>query len=773
MPRQCCAHCGLPVVACGRSDAGPVFCCYGCYLAARIVGRQDGEGVHAWNLLRLGLGALLAMNVMMLALLLYTGAVEAQAAGVFRWLMMGLAAPAMVILGYPFMRGAAGEIVRRRLSLDTLIAVGSLAAFAVSVYDTVRGDGPVYFDTATMLPALVTFGKLLEATAKSRAGSLTRSLRSMLPATARRVEEAGPREVAASDIRVGDRLRVLAGERFAADGRIVEGATQIDEAAFTGEPQPRLCGPGDEVVAGTVNGPGAVAVEAVRVGDALLLHRIIDMIDEARQTASPSERIAERAAAAFVPAVLTLAAAAGAFWFWTDGPARAGFVVMAVLAVACPCAMGIAAPLATAIAMGRAARSGVLVRGGDVMERVGRAGAVLFDKTGTLTTGRPTDVAIESLDPGATENEVLSRVAALETLSDHHLARGIVAEARRRGLAIGQATRMDVSPGMGISGPVTWRGSTCEVRAGTAAFVRSGNGKNAVISSERSESRNLAVRPAEQQQPQRDPSTSLGVTARKALPENSGAPVRSPAAMMSYVGWGGRVRGRIILNDVIRPDAEEAVRRLHGQGIATALVSGDRVETGRAVASQLGIGHVEAPRRPDGKIDVVRDAMRHLGVLASAGGRKFSRDSKPALSEVDGRSACSNGTRAPLRVAAKRAGGAGSVVVMVGDGVNDAPAMATADVGIALAAGTDLTRETGHVVLLGNRLARVPWLVALSRHTRRIITQNLAWAFGYNAIALAAAAAGLLHPLLAAVAMVVSSLTVLANSLRIQRFPDE
>ena len=200
---------------------------------------------------------------------------------------------------------------------------------------------------------------------------------------------------------------------------------------------------------------------------------------------------------------------------------------------------------------------------------------------------------------------------------------------------------------------------------------------------------------------------------------------RSPAAMMSYVGWGGRVRGRIILNDVIRPDAEEAVRRLHGQGIATALVSGDRVETGRAVASQVGIGHVEAPRKPDGKIDVVRAATR-----------------------------------------------AGSVVVMVGDGVNDAPAMATADVGIALAAGTDLTRETGHVVLLGNRLARVPWLVALSRHTRRIITQNLAWALAYNAIALTAAAAGLLHPLVAAVAMVVSSLTVLANSLRIQRFPD-
>jgi heavy metal translocating P-type ATPase len=648
---------------------------------SRIVGDQGREGERAWNILRLGLGALLAMNVMMISLLLYTGSVEPQAVPVFRWVMLALAAPAMAILVYPFAVGAAGEIRRGRLSLDTLIAVGSLAAFAASAGATIHGTGHVYFDTATMLPVLVTFGKLIEATAKTRVGRLVRGLETLLPATALRDGPDGPREAPVSELRVGDRIRVRPGERVAVDGRIIEGATTIEEAAFTGESRPRLCGPGDQVIAGTVNGQGAVLVEAGRIGEDLLAARMIEMVEQARRQASPSQRMAERLAAVFTPLVLALAAVAGLYWFWTEGPPQAGFAALSVLVVACPCAMGIAASLATALAVGRAARAGVLVRGGDVLERAGRIRTVFFDKTGTVTAGRPVVAAVESQDPDLPPEEILGWLAGLESASEHALARAVADEAAKRSIFVGAVRGLAVVPGMGIRGSVTRGGATREIVAGTEALVGSAGPP--------------------------DPAAADG------------------AATVVAVGWGGRLRGRVLFRDSVRPDAAAAVRALRDAGITPVLLSGDSAGAAQAVAAEVGIDRVEAPRRPDEKIEVLR--------------------------------------------AAGRAGGA---VAMVGDGINDAPALASADVGIAMGAGTDLARQAGHVVLLADRLTRIPWLVALSRQTRRVTRQNLLWAFGYNAAALAAAATGHLHPLLAAVAMVVSSLTVLANSLRLQRFPE-
>ena len=681
MTRARCVHCGLPVIAAGRAPGEDLFCCYGCALASRIVGRQGEEGARAWRILQLGIGALLAMNVMMIALLLYTGAVEPQAAPVFRWLMLGLSAPAMVILGYPFARGAAGEIARRRLSLDTLIAVGSFTAFGASAASTIRGEGHVYFDTATMLLVLVTVGKLVEATAKTRAGRLLRGLETLLPAKALRIEAGGPRETAVRDLRPGDRLQVRPGERFAADGRILEGATVIEEAAFTGESRPRHAGPGDAVMAGTVNGAAAVVIHVERVGEDLLLSRIIDMVGEARQRASPSERIAERAAAVFVPAVLVLAAAGGLAWFMAAGAEQAGLAALAVLVVACPCALGIATPLATALAIGRAAREGALVRGGDVMERIGEVATVFLDKTGTVTAGRPSVKRVEAFGPQTSADEILTYLAGLESAGEHSLARAIVGEARRRGLPAAAVDQVRIVAGQGAAGRVTVGGVMREVVAGSESFVQPAGGP-------------------------------------------SHAALDGDTAVL--VAWDGETRGRVLLADAVRPEAREAVRRLHAAGVRTVLVSGDTLEAARAVAAQVGIERVEAPRRPDEKIAAIRAAAA-----------------------------------------------TGKVVAMVGDGINDAPALAAAHVGIALAAGTDLARQAGNVVLVSDRLTQIPWLVALSRQTRRTIRQNLAWAFGYNAVALAAAAAGWLHPLLAAVAMVVSSLTVLGNSLRLQRFPGE
>ena len=677
MTRAACAHCGLPVTV-PREAEGKSFCCYGCYLVSRIVGEQGQQGSRAWALLRLSIGALLAMNVMMIALLLYTHSVEPAAVRYFRWTMLTLATPAVLLLGYPFLAGAAGELARRRVSLDTLVAVGAGAAYTVSVVHTLRGAGPVYFDTATMLPTLMTFGRLIEAAAKTRTQQLVRGLQTLLPPAAQRVETGGDREVALDRLRSGDLIRVRPGERIAVDGCVVEGQTVIEEADFTGEAGPRRCGPGDPVIAGTLNGHGGIVVRAERVGEAILLQRIVEQVEQARESSSPWERLAERWARLFVPAVLALSAAAGLGWVYSQGAAKAGAVALSVLVVACPCAMGIATGLATAMAIGRAARSGVLVRGGAVLERMAHTTVLFFDKTGTVTTRTPVFQELVRVDPAVGEEELLGRLATLEAGSEHPLARVVVAEAARRGIERGQVSDLQAHPGQGLRGRVTWRGTEQDVQAGSGAF--------------------LAALPAAAQ----------------------------PAAQTSIgIAWGGRIRGYVQLRHIVREDAPGAVRALQAQGIRCALLSGDSEEAARSVAAQIGVTEVHAPHDPARKIEIVRFA-----------------------------------------------GLQGATVAMVGDGVNDAPALAAASIGIALGGGTDLARQAGNVVLLSDRLGHIPWMIELSRLSRRIIAQNLAWAFGYNAVALAAAVAGCLHPLLAAIAMLASSLAVLGNSCRIQAFGD-
>ena len=669
-----CAHCGLPILGAGAKRGEEVFCCYGCRLVRGIVGRQGEESVRAWTVMRLGVGALLAMNVMMISVLLYTGQVEAATVPWFRRLMLALSTPAMAMLGYPFVAGALGEMSRGRLRLDTLIACGAFTAFGVSAVNTIRGAGEVYFDTATMLPTLVTVGKLLEASAKTRTARLVRSMEEMLPRLARRLAGGEVEEVAPGTLRRGDRVAVAPGGQIPVDGRIVEGLAVVEEAAFTGESGIRERGPGEQVLAGTVNGPSALVVEATCDGGEILLRRVIGMVEKARRRPSGSERMADGVARVFVPLVLGLAAGAGALWWAGEGAGRAGWVALSVLVVACPCAMGITASLATSLAIGRAARYGALVRGGDVLEQMGRAEVVFLDKTGTVTTREPGVTAVESDDAALTPGEILRWAASLEAASEHPIGLAIVTEARRKELALGAASGVRAFPGQGIRGTVTLDGVRREVAVGTRAFV-------------------------------------------------AGASGAGPGTLTSVeVGWDGVVRGRVLLSERLRPDAREAVEAMRRLGMRTVLLSGDREEAARHAGEEAGIEEVEAPRGPDEKIALV----------AASGARG----------------------------------------IMVGDGINDAPALAAAQTGIALGAGTDLARQAGNVVLLSDRLVLIPWLVDLSRKTRRIIAQNLGWAFGYNALTLTSAALGWLHPLVAALAMTVSSVTVLANALRIQGFPE-
>ena len=709
-----CAHCGLPVTRAATapravlpplaspgagtgaplsavSDAScaalsgaspgsaPAFCCGACRLAALIMGRQE-QGEQAANMLRLGLGALLAMNVMMVSLLLYSGSVETGTIPLFRLTLLYLATPALAILLPPFLSGAARELSQRRMSIDFLIALGSLCAFSLSAVNALRGTGEVYFDTATMLPVLVTVGKLVEATAKRRASDLLQALEALLPETALLVTPAGCSEVALDTLRPGDLVRVRPGERVAVDGSILEGTSSIEEASFSGEFLPRSCAPGDRVIAGTVNGTGSLLVRAQRTGEELLLHGIAAMVQDAWSAPSATETLARKAASLFLPLVLLLAAGALGCRIALGEPGAGLLSALSVLAVACPCSMGIAAPLATSLAVARAARAGIVVRGGRALEEISRVDTVFLDKTGTLTAGKPVLKELTLCDPQVGKEELLGRLAALESAGEHALGRCIVEKARECGVPQGAAERVEVSPGWGIGGVVTWGGVAAEVKAGTSLFVGCG-----------------------------------------AAPEWAAG-----SGSVVYAAWGGRLRGRLLFGDAVRPGAAACVAALSRQGVQAVLLSGDRLPAAAAVAREVGIERVEAPRDPTGKLAVIREAVA-----------------------------------------------AGKTVAMVGDGVNDAPALAAAHAGVALGTGMELARQSGNVVILSGRLAQLPWLVALSRHTGRIVRANLAIGFAYNMFALAAAAAGMLHPLLAAAAMVASSLTVSANSLRIARFPGE
>lgn len=686
MARSLCHHCGLPVGTLGYESEGKPFCCYGCHLAWRIVGDQAQAGPLAGVIIRFGIAAVLAMNVMMISLLLYSDAlanIGDQATHAFRWLLLGLSLPVLAILGVPFSLGAIDNLRRGRISMDALILIGSLAGFGVSAVHVVKGDGHIYFDTATMLLVLVTLGKLLEASARVEASRALRDLVELTPATARIVTGTGEEELPVERVRPGDTVRVRPAERVPVDGIIREGHSAVQEAALTGEFSPRRCGPGDRAFGGSVNVEGEITLEATAVGEAALLGQIERIVRQAQEQRAPAELLADRVAAVFVP--LVLLAAAGAFAYWTsrgDG-AKGGMAALAVLVVACPCALGLATPLATCVAIGRAARAGILVRSGEALENLSRVSLLLFDKTGTLTEGRPIVREVVCSAVGCSREEALSWLASLESASEHALARSIVGEANGAGIPLGSVTGFRAFPGEGAVGEVTLNGETREVCAGTASF--------------------LAQR-------------AIDVSSVQTLPPPA------PGDTVVFAAWGGEVTARVTLADALRAEAAAAVREIQHVGISIGMLSGDRREVAEHIARIAGISEVRAGCSPVAKIEEVH-----------------------------------------------RQQAAGRVVAVVGDGINDAPALAEADVGIAMGAGTDLAREVGDITLLRDDLLAIPWLLHLARSAYRVVQQNLAWAFAYNLAAIALAFLGYLHPLIAALAMLGSSLFVIRNSLRLAR----
>lgn len=681
-----CDYCGLTFHGPGCSPDGKGrYCCYGCYLVQRIVLARGEEGGIAWITVRLGIGAFLSMNVMMINLLFYTqspGDFDPATLSALYWAMLVLSTPALAILGAPFFLSSARDLLRFRISMDVLISTGALAAFIVSVINVARGSGQIYFDTATMLLLIITVGRLIEASTKSRTSRAIREMMELTPKTAHVLRDGEEVEVPADEIARGETVVVRPGEHIPSDGIIRSGTCLAEETPFTGEVMPRACGPGDRVFGGSVNVDGFLTVEATAVGAESVLAQIREMVRRAQEERAPVELLAERAASAFVPVVWLVALGALAYW----GGARHDIVkgcmsALAVLVVACPCALGLATPLVTCIAIGKAARAGVLIRSGDALERLPRVGRVFFDKTGTLTTGRPAVGQINT--SGVTETEALTWAGSLATASEHTAARAIAAEARSHGITLGQVSDFRTHSGMGIEGVVIINGTSRRVAVG-----------------------------------------SLKLLARDhVVPEELARAAEEDASTLSMVGWDGKARAVISLADSIRPEAIKTVDALRKADVEVAIISGDRQAPTRKVAEELGVENVYWECTPAEKAELIHK-----------------------VSDASGR-----------------------FVVMVGDGINDAPALAEADIGIATGGGTDLARECGDITLLGDDLSRIPWTLELSRTAYRLIRQNLWWAFGYNAAAISLAFFGFLHPLIAATAMVLSSVAVITNSMRLTR----
>jgi len=693
-----CDYCHLPVPAANTDRNEPLYCCYGCRLAAEVTGGEGAEGEARWTLVRLGLAIFLSLNVMMFTMALWSqelydaravgsGPLAASLADLFRYLCLILSLPVLWLLGVPLMENAWATRQRNVAAADMLIVVGVAAAYIYSAISVVRGAGHVYFEVACAVLVMVTIGRWLEATGKLRTTAALDALQKLLPERVRLVDATGEsREVATNDVVRGDLLRVLAGERIATDGHVASGCASVSHQLLTGESRPITKRPGDVVFGGGLNLDGELIVQVSTPVDEGSLARLIELVRQARASQGRYQRLADRVSAWFLRGVLVVATVAFAFHTWQSGLDTALMASLAVLLISCPCALGLATPMAVWSALGNAARHGVLFRHGESLERLADVRAVRFDKTGTLTTGNP-GVETFALADTARHDEIVRRSLRLADASTHVFAQAI-------------ARYLEAS------------GTSIERQGAGSIAATAGQGMAARFDGEPTASQLGSLR-------------WLQASAMTVPPELECAVERArhDGRSLSAIGWSGQVRGVFVFSETIRPEAAATLAECATLGCDVAVLTGDEPARGRLLGQQLGVP-VLAGLTPAAKVAALHEAHRTIGPVA-----------------------------------------------MVGDGVNDAPALAASDVGIALGCGTDLARESALVCLLSDDLSKVPWSIELARRSVRTIRQNLFWAFGYNTVGIALAAAGWLNPAWAAAAMVASSLLVVANSLRLQAGP--
>lgn len=569
------------------------------------------------------------------------------------WLQLALTLPVIFYCGAPFYVSAWSALRHRSANMNTLIALGTGAAFLYSLYETLRAGHEVYYEAAAAIIALILLGRTLEARARSKTSAAIRRLMDLQPPTAHIIRDGAETEVPLAELRPGDVAVVRPGERIPVDGTLLEGASAVDESMLTGESLPVDKAPGAAVFTGTMNLSGAFRLEATKVGRATVLRQMIEMVKQAQGSRAPVARLADVVSAWFTLGVLLAAAVTFGAWLFVAPFSTAMVNAVAVLIIACPCALGLATPTAIMVGTGRGAEHGILIKGGEALEMAQKINTIVLDKTGTLTIGRPRVVAVHPA-PGFRESDLLRVAAAAERYSEHPIAKAILEAARERGVPPGEPADFSAQTGYGVRAVV--------------------DGREVVVG-----------RP--------------GVTVTV-----DGAPA-----------------GSIEIADANKPEAADAVSRFQRMGLEVWLITGDQQSAADTAARSAGIEHVLAEVSPAGKVDRVRQ----------------------------------------LQAEGKR-------VAMVGDGINDAPALAQADLGIAMGTGADIALEAGAITLTRGNLHGVADAIELSRRTMRIIRQNLFWAFAYNTLGVPVAALGLLSPMLASGAMALSSLTVVSNSLRLR-----
>jgi P-type Cu+ transporter len=699
---DCCAYCGLPLGVGWRrrtrTAATPAadYCCFGCRFADSVRHERGASGEIRWTLWRLGLAIFFTMNVMVFSMELwaqdlYQGA--AQDAGsladlwrdVFRFLCLLLALPVLWLLGLPLAENAWRNLRGGGPAMELLLLTGVAASYVYSAVSVFRGQGHLYFEVGCAVLVMVTLGRWLEAMGKLRTTEALDALERLLPEHVRLVRDGVERETPLARLTTGDRVRVQAGERFGVDGRIVRGVAAVDQQIISGESRPVVKEPGDDVFAGTLDLDGDLLVETTAAAHSGALARLVGAIHRARQAKGRYQRLADRVAAWFLPVVAVLSLAA-LIWHWRQDGFDAGLMAaMSVALIACPCALGLATPMAVWTALGRASQEQVLFRGGEALERLARVRAIAFDKTGTLTSGEAVVEQFVADEGNATvgiskAQDVLSCAAGVSAGSTHGLSRAIRIFANGR-LVESDVARIRAIPGRGLRAELS--DSDADVLLGNERLME--------------ESR-LAISPALRRVLQRA--------------HGDGQP-------LVCVGWQGRVRGVFTFREELRPEAVAALTRCRQIGLHVAVLTGDHAACGAALSARLD-APVEAALLPEEKVAALARLRARYGAVA-----------------------------------------------MVGDGINDAPALAAADVGIAMGCGADVSRESADVCLLGNDLGGVLGAVLLARRTVRVIRQNLFWSFAYNTLGIGLALGGWLNPIWAAVAMVASSLLVVTNSLRL------
>ncbi len=614
------------------------------------------------------------------------------------YLLFVLETPIQFVVGWRFYKGTYDSVKNRMGNMDALIALGTSAAWAYSTAVTFAPTffpfSGVYFDTSAVIITLILAGRFLEHVTKSRASAAVRKLAELQPTVAHRVDESGAEvDVPIEQVQVGDMLVVRPGEKIPVDAIIVEGRSVIDESMITGESIPAEKSVGQEVIGATINKSGLLKLKADKVGQDTALSQIVKLVEEAQVGRAPIQRLADRIAAYFVPVVIAAATVAALSWYYFGhiGLNFSVLVFVSVVVISCPCALGIATPAALLVGTSKGAQNGVLIKGGEYLERAGKIDTMVFDKTGTLTIGRPsvTDVVPEA---GLSSDELLRLAASVEKGSEHPLGEAIVNEAKSRSISLSEPQGFEAIAGKGVKARVDGR----TVLLGNRRLITENGGDLSVLEPE--------LRRLEEE----------GKTAM-------------------IVARDGKVEGLVAVADTVKPSAKATVEALKGMGIRVVMLTGDNSRTAAAIANKLGIDKFFAEVLPQQKEETIESMQKE-----------------------------------------------GRVVAMVGDGINDAPALAKADVGIAIGSGTDIAKETGGIVLIKDDLRNVATAIKLSRKTLAKIKQNLFWAFAYNVVLIPVAAGALVPvfgaqvygvlPFLAAGAMAISSVTVLSNSLLLFRF---